>query len=174
MDEKITIRSASLDDAQLLAELSARTFHDTFASFNTEEDINSYIGENFNAGQITVELQERGTTFLLAQQDGSAIGYAKLKKREQSEGLSEENTIEIERIYSSKEYLGKGVGQRLMEACLTLATQRGYKVIWLGVWEYNPRAISFYKKWGFEEFGSHPFVLGKDVQTDLLMKKNLY
>lgn len=173
MDEKITIRPASLEDAQLLAEFSATTFFETFASFNTEEDIMSYIRENFNTRQVTVELQEPGTTFLLAQQYGSVVGYAKLKKREKSEDLSEENTIEIERIYSSKDYLGKGVGKKLMEACLTLATQHGNKVIWLGVWEHNPRAIAFYKKWGFEEFGSHPFVLGKDVQTDLLMKKKL-
>mgnify|MGYP000683955776 CR=1 FL=1 len=173
MDEKITIRHASLKDAEQLAKLCAKTFYETFASFNTEEDIKSYIGANFNTGQVTVELQEPGTTFLLAQQDGSIVGYAKLKKRKKSEDLNEENTTEIERIYSSKEYLGKGVGKKLMEACLTLATQHGNKVIWLGVWEHNPRAISFYKKWGFDEFGSHPFVLGKDVQTDLLMKKNL-
>jgi diamine N-acetyltransferase len=172
MDEKITIRPASLKDAQLLAELSAKTFYETFASFNTEEDIKSYIGENFNTGQVTAELQESDTTYLLAQQDGSVVGYAKLRKRVQYD-LTKENTIEIERIYSSKEYLGKGVGKRLMEACLNLAAQSGHKVIWLGVWEHNPRAISFYKKWGFEEFGSHPFVLGNDIQTDLLMKKNL-
>lgn len=174
MDEKITIRPASPEDAQLLAELCAKTFYETFASFNRDEDMKSYMGVNFNVAQIEHELQVEGTTYLLALQRGSAVGYAKLKKHQQQEDLNEENTIEIERIYSSKEYLGKGVGKSLMEACLNLARQDGHKVIWLGVWEHNPRAICFYEKWGFEKFGSHLFMLGNDLQTDLLMKKNLF
>lgn len=171
--EKITIRLASLSDASMLAELGAKTFYETFASFNTEEDMKSYMEKNFTVDQLACELKEKGTTFLLAQQDQAVVGYAKLRKHEQPGGLKEENTIEIERIYSSKEYLGKQVGKTLMEACLKLAKRDGHNVIWLGVWEHNPRAISFYEKWGFEKFGSHPFMLGKDLQTDLLMKKIL-
>jgi len=173
VEEQIAIRSASVEDAPLLAELSAKTFYDTFVSFNTEEDMKSYIEKNFSIGQLDRELREEGTTFLLAQIGDSVIGYAKLRRQEQPEGLKETNIIEIERIYSTKEYLGKQVGKALMEACLNLAKQGGHKVIWLGVWEHNSRAISFYEKWGFEKFGSHPFMLGKDLQTDLLMKKTL-
>ena len=45
--------------------------------------------------------------------------------------------------------------------------------IWLGVWEENNKAIAFYKRHGFEVFGSHPFKLGGDLQRDLLMKRLL-
>ena len=81
--------------------------------------------------------------------------------------------IEIERIYVRKEYLGKKVGGLLMKKCLELAQQKGYTLVWLGVWEHNAKAIAFYEKWGFEKFGSHAFLLGNDLQTDWLMKKNL-
>ncbi|MEG2102651.1 MAG: GNAT family N-acetyltransferase, partial [Flavobacterium sp.] len=47
------------------------------------------------------------------------------------------------------------------------------KYIWLGVWEENIRALSFYKKNGFVEFDKHIFVLGDEEQTDLLMKLTL-
>jgi len=47
------------------------------------------------------------------------------------------------------------------------------EIVWLGVWEKNNRAISFYKKWGFEKFGEHSFTLGDDIQNDWLMKKEL-
>jgi len=33
--------------------------------------------------------------------------------------------------------------------------------------------IQFYRKWGFEKFSSHVFMLGGDAQTDWLMKKEL-
>ena len=44
-------------------------------------------------------------------------------------------------------------------------------VVWLDVWEKNLRAIEFYRRWGFVEVGTQGFVLGSDVQHDLLMQK---
>jgi ribosomal protein S18 acetylase RimI-like enzyme len=96
-----------------------------------------------------------------------------MKMGEIPAGLNSTKTIEIERIYSTQEYIGKKAGKSLMEACLDVAREQDCETIWLGVWEHNPRAIAFYEKWGFEKFGSHPFLLGTDLQTDLLMKKNL-
>jgi len=172
-EENISIRIASVADAQLLSDLGARTFYDTFVSANTPEDMTLYLAKNFNRDQLERELKEEGSTFLIAQLGSSPVGYARMRKPEEPEGLNESNQIEIERIYSVKEYLGKAVGKSLMEACLNIAKQEGHKVAWLGVWEHNPRAISFYQKWGFEKFGTHPFLLGKDLQTDILMKKEI-
>jgi ribosomal protein S18 acetylase RimI-like enzyme len=45
--------------------------------------------------------------------------------------------------------------------------------VWLGVWEHNPRAIAFYKKYGFISVGEHPFPLGGDLQRDIVMAKPL-
>jgi ribosomal protein S18 acetylase RimI-like enzyme len=60
-----------------------------------------------------------------------------------------------------------------MDACLELAKTRKYDVMWLGVWEFNPRAQRFYEKNGFRIVGKHTFILGSDPQTDLLMQKDL-
>ena len=174
MSENINIRTASIDDARLLAELGALTFHETFMPSNTKEDMELYLAKNFSTERLESELKEKGTTFIIAELSGQAIGYAKMRTApDEPDGLNESNQIEIERIYSRKEYLGKAVGKTLMEACLGIAIDGGYKVAWLGVWEHNPRAISFYEKWGFKKFGTHPFLLGTDMQTDILMKKEL-
>jgi diamine N-acetyltransferase len=173
MSENVTIRTASIKDARLLSYLGAKTFQDTFMSSNTEKDMDLYLAKNFSKEQLERELKEDGTTFIIAEHNGEAVGYAKMRAQEEPEGLNESNQIEIERIYSRKEYFGKAVGKALMEACLNLAMAAGHKVAWLGVWENNPRAISFYEKWGFRKFGTHPFVLGTDLQTDILMKKEL-
>jgi ribosomal protein S18 acetylase RimI-like enzyme len=61
------------------------------------------------------------------------------------------------------------VAHALMTAALAAAVERGAETIWLGVWERNPRAIAFYRKWGFEDVGSHDFLLGNDRQIDRLM-----
>ena len=54
-----------------------------------------------------------------------------------------------------------------------MAKDKKSDYVWLGVWEENPRAISFYKKNGFEEFDKHIFKLGNDEQTDIMMKLKL-
>jgi hypothetical protein len=42
--------------------------------------------------------------------------------------------------------------------------------LWLGVWEKNEGAIRFYERNGFSVTGSHPFRMGDEIQTDLIMK----
>ncbi len=78
--------------------------------------------------------------------------------------------MEIERIYVLKGFLGQKVGQVLFEKTLEIAKAKNADYIWLGVWEENHRAISFYKKNGFSAFGKHLFKLGNDEQTDIMMK----
>jgi ribosomal protein S18 acetylase RimI-like enzyme len=65
------------------------------------------------------------------------------------------------------------VGAALMQACIGEAKQRGYETLWLGVWEHNQRARAFYRRWNFQEVGTHIFQLGNDPQTDILMERNL-
>jgi ribosomal protein S18 acetylase RimI-like enzyme len=60
-----------------------------------------------------------------------------------------------------------------MQQCIDIALEKEKELLWLGVWEHNHRAIGFYKKWGFEKFSTHTFMLGNDAQTDWLMKKEL-
>lgn len=169
----IVIRNAAVTDVELLNDIGRRTFYDTFAEVNKKEDMDDYLSKNFNTKQVLSELTDPANIFLIAEDNGVPAGYAKVRKSQSPQELGNQNSIEIERVYATKEYLGKKVGQKLILACEEVAKNEGFKVVWLGVWEHNNRAIAFYKKSGFEVFGSHPFILGNDHQTDLLMKKEL-
>ena len=61
----------------------------------------------------------------------------------------------------------------LLEHTISLAIEHGKKYVWLGVWEHNERAKRFYEKNGFYRIGAHSFVVGDDVQTDYVMRKDL-
>ena len=58
----------------------------------------------------------------------------------------------------------------VLDKAIEVAKLKNSDFVWLGVWEENPRAISFYKKNGFVEFDKHIFKLGNDEQTDIMMK----
>ena len=166
-----TIRRGTIADAGLLSELGARTFSETFAADNTPEDLAAYIATYFNVERQTAELEDPASTFLIAEVDGRAAGYAKLHDGEPEQGIEGANPVELVRLYVLREWLGRGIGEQLMRACIDEARQAGHETIWLGVWERNGRAQAFYRKWNFRAVGEHMFQLGSDLQRDILMER---
>ena len=171
----ISIRPATTNDAKLLTDLSYTTFWDAFAHHpkNAPDDLAHYMRQAFSLEQITEELASNKNIFLVAAIDGKAAGYAKLIVDYIEPGITAARPVELSRLYSHQEYLGQGVGQNLMDACFERARTHDHDVMWLGVWEYNPRAQRFYEKNGFRIVGEHTFLLGSDPQTDLLMQREL-
>lgn len=166
----IYIREATVEDVSKLAAIGRMTFIETFADTNTKEDMTRYVQKAFNRDQVKAEVEEKGTIFLMAYDRDALAGYAKLRIGHEPEELRGQKAIEVQRIYVRQSYIGKKIGKTLMEECMKIAKLHDYKTIWLGVWEYNPRAIRFYERWGFEKFSKHSFLLGYDEQTDILMK----
>lgn len=169
----ISIRKAGTKDAAKLAAIGRMTFIETFAEVNTKEDMHQYVSKAFTEKQLLTELAEPGTTFLMAFERGRLAGYAKLRSSKNPVELKGHKALELQRIYARRSYQGKKIGKQLMEYSLELGKAMGFDTLWLGVWEYNPKAIAFYEKWGFEKFGAQSFTLGFDVQTDILMKKKI-
>ncbi len=169
----IQIRNATAADAENIAVLSRQTFYDTFAAFNTKEDMDKFMNESFSMKALMNEVNDDGNIFLVALMEGELVGYAKLVLSVNPPELGDSAAIEIGRIYAAQKTIGRGVGKALMQQCLLVAAEKRKEIVWLGVWENNQRAIDFYSKFGFEKFGEHDFVLGNDVQTDLLMKKEI-
>ncbi|HMG37067.1 MAG TPA: GNAT family N-acetyltransferase [Blastocatellia bacterium] len=170
---QVSIRRAEADDAELLARIGAETFTQTFAAVNTPEDMREYLASAFSTEIQAAELRNSAATFLIASIDGEAAGYAKLDETVAPDDVAGERPVELVRFYVEARWHGRGVSHSLMKEVVSAAIRAGYDVIWLGVWEMNPRAIAFYKKWGFEVVGKKSFKLGADVQTDLVMTRAL-
>ena len=171
---RIGISIADVGDAALIADLSRRTFIDTFGPHNSRENMEQFLRLQFSRERLIEQVGAPRNTFLLARFDGKVAGYARLYEGANlPPALTGARAIEISRIYAEKSAIGKGVGRALMEACCHFAREKEMEWIWLGVWEHNSRAISFYKKMGFTVFDRHIFLLGQDLQYDWSMKKKL-
>ena len=132
-----------------------------------------YLEENLSVAQLTTEVNNQHSQFYFALLNHEIVGYLKLNTGQAQTELKDDHALEIERIYVQKAYHGKKVGQILYQKALDIAAETKASYIWLGVWEENARAISFYTKHGFVPFGQHVFLLGSDEQTDIMMKKSL-
>lgn len=134
----------------------------------------AYLAEAFAEQNVAAELCDPANTVLLAvAPEGSAVGYAKLRRGPADAAVTGSRPIELERIYVDATAMGTGLGSALLDASIALARTEGYDTMWLGVWEHNPRAIEFYRRKQFTKVGTRVFVFGSSEQTDWLMVRNL-
>src|SRR6185295_10092548 len=100
-------------------------------------------------------------------------GYAKLRNDRIPKGLEGKRSLEMERIYVLRKFQDKKAGKALMNESIRIALSGGYECLWLGVNQENFKAIDFYKRYGFEVFGTKQFILGTAVDEDYLFKLDL-
>lgn len=170
-----SVRIAPVTAEQLvrLRELARTTFTETFAADNDPMQMERYMEKHFSEQQLLSELQHPCSEFYFAWWAGQAVGYIKLNQKEAQTELKDPVRMELERIYVLQAYWGTGVGQQLLDFAVQRARSCQMQSIWLGVWEHNHRALRFYHRNGFVVFDRHDFLLGDEVQTDLMMQQVL-
>ena len=169
----IALKPCVLEDLDELRALSIRTYYETFAALNTPEDMEEYLSRAFDREKLQRELENKNSMFFFLYSDDKLAGYLKVNEAQSQTDVNDADSLEIERIYVSSEFQGKSLGRYLMERAIAMAVERRKKYAWLGVWEKNEKAIRFYKRNGFYKIGTHTFVMGEDVQTDYIMRKDL-
>ena len=170
----VVIRRATTEDAALLADLGARLFEQTFGAVNSPDDMQHYLARAFSAEVQRTEIADPDrAVFVGFDEGGTAVGYAIARRGSRANGIVSERPIEVQRIYVDRSLHGRGVGDALMNSCVGQAREWNGDVLWLGVWQENPRAIAFYKRSGFMVVGVQEFTLGRDLQHDFVMARPL-
>ena len=137
-----------------------------------------YPAEAFSPNQQAFEIADPMSTVLVAEHhdasgDAELVGYAHLVSGPAPEAVQGPQPLELKRLYVARAWHGRRVAQALMDAAIDAARARGAQILWLGVWEQNPRAVAFYAKYGFVRVGEQTFMLGADSQTDWLLSRPL-
>ena len=166
-------RHCTINDLSELSSFSRNIFYDTFKDTCSSEDMDAFLNKKYSMDQLRNEFLNPNSVFYLLYKDKTLAGYIKTNEAPAQTDIHDEDALELERIYVSKEFQESGIGSYLMEQTVAIAKQKGKQYIWLGVWEKNKKAISFYQKHGFYKIGMHEFVIGEDVQTDYFMRRDL-
>ena len=167
------LRIATVEDAAVLSQLGERTFRDSFGADNSVEDMEAFLSSHYRPELQAAELLDARNLSLLAEVEDTPAGFALLRDGPREPGVQGERPLNLARLYVDKPFLGAKVGAALMRRCLEEAHARGHDVLWLGVWEHNTRARAFYERWGFTEVGDMHFLLGRDLQRDLVLSLKL-
>lgn len=164
----ISIRHAQHQDLPQIRQLGITVFSATFGHSVPPSELEAYLDEYYSAESIEQDFVDPAKDILVATDgNGLILGFALL-----TQGSSEpciehmEDKIELQRIYVSIAFHGRGIGSLLFDEVENLARRKGFGYLWLGVWEENFKAQKVYLKRGYEVVGKHDFALGKVVQTD--------
>jgi ribosomal protein S18 acetylase RimI-like enzyme len=172
-----SIRRATPDDAPALAAAARAFFTDTFVAVNRPDDMTYYLAHAFGETLQRAEIEDTNGRILVATgSDGEIVGYVHLRLGAPPPAASSATATrpaEISRLYAARRLHRRGLGAALMNAAVATAVQWGAELLWLGVWEENPRAIAFYAKHGFIDVGEQDFMLGADRQHDRIMARRL-
>lgn len=171
MSEYITmIENMDVSD---LRQISETTFYDTFEGEYSDDDFNQFFKETYNEKVLLNELNNPNSFHYFYKVNDQIAGYLKLNVGNAQTESKGEDYLEIQRIYFYKTYQGGGRGQKFIQLALDKAKELNKNKVWLGVWEHNQQALSFYKNHGFEVTGQHEFITGEVVDIDLIMEREV-
>ncbi|MBO0320916.1 GNAT family N-acetyltransferase [Muricauda sp. CAU 1633] len=169
----LNFRECTISDLDTLVNISKSTFVAAFEKDNDPDDFQDYIQKAFSSDRLEKELKNTDSLFYFVFDDKTLAGYFKLNMGSAQTDVHDQDSIELERIYVIQEHQGKKIGAQMLKEILALGKKLSKAYLWLGVWEHNPKAIRFYQRHGFQKFGEHPYYIGKDKQTDWLLRLDL-
>ncbi|EXJ91811.1 hypothetical protein A1O3_00361 [Capronia epimyces CBS 606.96] len=169
-------RAATVQDAPAIAELGSTVFSTTYGFSIPTPDLNAYLDEAYSISAIVKNITSPSIHVVVAcsDSDNRIIGFAQL-----TEGTTEaciedlESIVELQRLYVHVDYHGAGVGRTLSKEIEKIARDRGYRTMWLGVWEGNFRAQRVYEAMEYSRVGEREFKMGQCIQTGWIMCKDL-
>jgi ribosomal protein S18 acetylase RimI-like enzyme len=149
----LAFRPATTADAGTLADFGRRTFRDAYESVMEPTLLARVLDQNFAANRQRAEIEDPTASWVLADVGGRLAGYAYLRAGRVPEVGTAAAPVELARFYVDREWHGRGVAQRLMDEAVGRARELGGRTLWLAVWQRNPRAIAFYRRYGFTRIG---------------------
>ena len=91
---------------------------------------------------------------LVCKDEGKICGYVMLEiiTKPETPYRYEQSFLEVNELGALNKYQGKGYGKLLMQKVKEIAQEKNINRIELDAWNFNEKALNFYKKLGFETY----------------------
>lgn len=155
MAQPATIRSATIEDVQAMAELHIRSWQWAYRGLIEDEyldSLSSMLEQRVESRRRQLAVLPPETRWWVSEQAGKIVGFA-------ITGLSRDQdvppgTAEVYAIYLAQEAAGQGIGRALFAHAVADLRQRGFERAILWVLSDNQRARTFYEAAGWTPDGA--------------------
>ncbi|GGK88732.1 ribosomal protein S18 acetylase RimI-like enzyme [Curtobacterium luteum] len=149
MTTSISVRSATLEDAEPIALVHATSWRETYGRFVEDPDTSPWFAVEPRIAMWRTNLTEHAFSTVVALDGDDLVGFGAVRPTPSSP--TDEDPVrpeELTMLYVLARAHGSGAGQRLLDAVL------GDRPASLWVAEDNPRAQAFYRRNGFATDGA--------------------
>jgi putative acetyltransferase len=153
----IIIRAYKAADLPEVVNLFRETIHTVNAKDYTREQINAWAPEHIDAEKWGIKLLAHYT--VIAEVRGKVCGFGDI-----------DDSGYFDHLFVHKDYQGRGVATRIVNAIETYAVQKGFKTITVAV---SITAKSFFLKQGYVVVKQQEVEYNGQVFTNYAMKKDL-
>jgi len=168
----VTIRRATADDAETMAELGAATFVETFGHLYPPEDLQTFLAKSHSAANWLRTLTDPDrATWVVEHPSGRKIGFLGVGTCKLPVPGLEARAGEVQQLYVFAEFHNMRLGARLMDAGLEWFASQGRAPLYVGVWSENYGAQRFYARYGFNKAGEYGFQVGNTIDKEFILKR---
>ena len=169
--DPISIRRATVADADAVSRIAARTFTETFGHLYPDEDLQAFLQENFTIEKQARILGHDAYAIWLLEDGGEAVGHAAAGPCGLPHPEVRPGDGELKRLYVLPGHQNGGWGGRLFETALAWLERDGPRTLWISVWSENLGAQRFYARAGFELAGEYEFKVGRARDREFMFRR---
>jgi phosphinothricin acetyltransferase len=142
-DLKVTLRVASVEDAEPISAIYAPIVRDTAISFETEPPSAGAMAER-------IEITQQRYPWLVALTDEQILGYAYASEHRQRAAYRWSVDVTA---YVAESARGQGVGRSLYNGLILMLSAQGFRSAFAGIALPNDASIGLHEAVGFEALG---------------------
>jgi ribosomal protein S18 acetylase RimI-like enzyme len=149
------IRKATIEDLKRVQELCSFLFDYEYNKDNGDKSLDlDWIFKKSGEDYIRDAITGRDSCVFVAVDDSVIVGYVEGGIFKPEEYRKIPKMVRLEFFYVLEEFRGKGIGDKLYEAFVEWAKEKGAKSMSVEVTTSNSGAMKFYKKNGFGDYHS--------------------
>ena len=169
----LQLRDATPEDVLCLSVLAMQVFLDTYATEGIRPEIAREVTSSYSQAAFTAALTASDTRITVAEVKGHMVGFAQVTSGARHELAPAGAQAELLRLYVQEPFTGAKIGTRLLAQAEHIAYESGASVLWLTPWVHNHRALAFYERRGFVDYGLTYFKFEEESHENRVLAKLL-
>lgn len=171
--QELSLRPAVAGDAFCLSVLAMQVFLDTYATDGIRPALAREVHASYSERAFTDAIASADARVCVAEIAGHLVGFAHVTVGATHELAPAGAQAELLRLYVQEPFTARYVGTRLLEEAERLAAEAGASVLWLTPWVHNQRALRFYARRGYQDYGLTWFTFEGESHANRLLARQL-
>jgi ribosomal protein S18 acetylase RimI-like enzyme len=169
----LVLRKAKPEDALCLSVLAMQVFLDTYATEGIRAEIAREVLSSYSQAEFANAIGSSGTYIAVAEVKGNMVGFAQVTFGASHELAPAGTQAELLRLYVQEPFTGANVGTKLLAEAEFVTSKSGASGLWLTPWVHNHRALAFYARRGYSDYGLTYFTFEGESHENRVLAKLL-